>query len=77
MDAKWFPGISSPEQKEQRKKTLKGYKRAFTELEVILSSRMKATAVRDYDVPGWNERQIARNEYNACLQDIIKLIKID
>jgi len=43
---------------------------------VLEASYMKKEAVRDYS-PGWEYQQIANNEYNAVLQDVLNLITIE
>lgn len=63
--------------KEERRKEVLGYRNAFDDLrEVLERSFKKKEAVRDYG-PGWAEKQIAVNEYNAALDDVISLINID
>lgn len=53
------------------------FRNAFDALKELLTEEFKKReAVRDYDTPGWEHRQIAVNEYNAVLTDILKLISI-
>ena len=44
--------------------------------EILETDYLKKEAVRDYS-PGWEYKQIAHNEYNAVLQDILKLVTIE
>lgn len=75
MKTSWFKGHAD---KEQRKKQVKGYKNAFSDLKEILNrDYKKQEAVRDYGDPNWMYRQIAVNEYNRVLEDIINLISIE
>ena len=37
----------------------------------------KKPAVPDYEVPNWELRQVAVNEYNQCLDDLLKLITLE
>lgn len=69
----WTQGYKD---KEQRRKQVKGYQNAFDDLKQILEQHYKKKdAVRDYE-PGWEYKQIATNEYNAVLSDIIKLLDV-
>jgi len=45
--------------------------------EVLEQEYKKKPAVRDYEVPNWELRQVAVNEYNQCLDDLLKLIQLD
>lgn len=74
MQAIWLKGHKD---KEARKKEILSYKNAFDELKLILEREIKCKpSVRDYS-PGWAEKQIAVNEYNSALDDLIKLITIN
>jgi hypothetical protein len=56
---------------------VKRFKTALDALKDILESDFKKKeADRDYS-PGWEQRQIAINEYNAVLTDVIKLVTIE
>jgi len=44
--------------------------------EILVTDFKKKEADRDYS-PGWEHRQIATNEYNAVLNDILKLLTIE
>lgn len=70
MDSRWL--------KNGRKKDeVLGYRNAFDALkELLLSDFVKKEAVRDYS-PGWEYKQVAANEYNAAVSDLIKLITIE
>lgn len=73
MHMYWLKGHKD---KEARTKQVKGYKFVLDDLKDILEQNFKKKeAVRDYE-PGWEYKQIATNEYNACLADIIKLIDL-
>lgn len=73
MDSRWY---SSSKDKEVRTKELMNYRNAFEDLTGVLNKHFKKKeAVRDYS-PGWEHKQIAVNEYNAVLEDILKLINI-
>ena len=72
MDTRWFKGATD---KEQRKKEVLSYKNAFEDLTEILEQDFKKEAVRGYGAD-WPYKQIAVNEYNQVLRDIIKLINI-
>lgn len=78
MKTVWFKGHTSPEAKAKREKEIRGYKNGFDELrDVIEHNFKKKEAVRDYEQPNWVERQIAVNEYNQALRDILDLINLD
>lgn len=68
MDSRWGKvGVS--------KEDFKHYKNAFDSLsEFITKELKKKESVRDYG-PGWEQKQIAVNEYNQVLEDILKVIK--
>jgi hypothetical protein len=44
--------------------------------DVIEQTLYKKESVRDYG-PGWAEKQIAVNEYNAALDDLLRLIDLN
>ena len=44
--------------------------------EILETDYLKKEAVRDYS-PGWEFKQIAVNEWNQALSDIIKLVTIE
>ena len=44
--------------------------------EIIETDYQKKASVRDYS-PGWEYQQIAVNEYNAVIEDILKLITVE
>lgn len=72
MDSRWTKGYEG-EAKAQRVKEVLSYNTGFREL-LTLAKALKKNPVRDYN-PGWAEKQIAVNEYNAALEDLINLIK--
>ena len=77
MKSVWLKGYSTSESKEARKQQVRSFQVAFDELKKILESDYKKKdSVRDYEVPGWEHRQIAANEYNQVLDDVLKLITI-
>jgi len=74
MQSVWFKGHRN---KEERRKEILGYRNAFDALKEILEQEFKKKAAdRDYS-PGWAERQIAVNEYNAAIDDLLTLINVD
>lgn len=76
MQSVWLKGLTGKE-KEQRKSEVLGYRNAFDALrEILEQSYRKKDSVRDYDAPNWELRQIAANEYNAVIDDILKLIDL-
>lgn len=76
MHAVWVKGLKG-EEKERRKAEVLGYRNAFEDLREILEQHyMKKDAVRDYS-PGWEYKQVAVNEYNAVLDDIINLLNLN
>lgn len=75
MQEVWTKGLSG-EAKEARIKEVKSFRYAFGQLQEIIEQHLtKKEAVRDYS-PGWEYKQIAVNEYNAALNDLIKLLTI-
>ena len=74
MQAIW---LRSSKDKDSRKAEVLGYRNAFDELKEILEQHyMKRDAVREYS-PGWEYKQVAVNEYNAVLDDILNLIDLN
>lgn len=68
MDSRWL--------KRRTKEEVLGYRNALDALKEILEADFKKKeAVRDYS-PGWEYKQIAVNEYNQALDDLIKLITL-
>jgi len=76
MHSAWTKGLRG-EAKEQRIKEVLNYRNAFDDLEEIIEQVLiRKDAVRDYG-PGWAEKQIAVNEYNAALDDMLKLLDLN
>ncbi len=76
MQAVWLRGVKDSE-REQRKKEVLSYRNAFDDLREILEQHyVRKEAVRDYS-PGWEYKQIAVNEYNAVLDDLLNLIDLN
>lgn len=76
MQALWLRGVKDSE-REQRKKEVLSYRNAFDDLREILEQHyVRKEAVRDYS-PGWEYKQIAVNEYNAVLDDLLNLIDLN
>lgn len=74
MKSVFFKGYKD---KEARTKELLSYRNAFDDLKEILEREYRKKPVRDYSDPNWVHRQIAVNEYNAVLDDIINLITLE
>ena len=73
MHQYWLKGHKD---REARKKEVLGYRRALSDLKEVLEREFKKKeAVREYE-SGWEYKQIATNEYNACLADVLKLLDI-
>ena len=76
MQAIWLRGVKDSE-RERRKKEILSYRNAFDDLREILEQHyVRKEAVRDYS-PGWEYKQIAVNEYNAALDDLLNLIDLN
>lgn len=74
MHSSWVKGYKDT---ASRKKQVLNYRPAFTDLkEIIERDFKKKEAVRDYS-SGWEYKQIAANEYNAAINDLLKLLEID
>lgn len=77
MKSIWFDGCRNQQERDERKKELLAYRNAFDHLKEILDKHYKKKeCCRDYEVPNWELRQIAANEYNHVLEDIKELITI-
>ncbi len=77
MQSIWLKGYTGSD-KEKRKAEVLGYRNAFDELKEILEQNFKKKeAVRDYETPNWEYRQVANNEYNQALDDLLKLITLN
>ena len=75
MQSAWLKGAKD---KEKRKQEVLGYRNAFDDLKRILEQEYKKKpSVRDYETPNWEYRQVAINEYNQVLDDVLKLITLD
>lgn len=75
MQAVWLKGLKG-EAKERRKGEVLAYRNAFEDLREILEQHyLKKDAVRDYS-PGWEYKQIAANEYNAAMEELLNLIDL-
>lgn len=76
MHLAWTKGLRG-EDKNKRIEQVMQYRNAFDALqEVVEQTLYKKDSVRDYG-PGWAEKQIAVNEYNAALDDLLKLIDLN
>lgn len=74
MKTNWLKGYND---KNKRKKEVLRYRPALEDLKEILERDfVKKEAVRDYGEPGWVERQIAVNEYNALIDELLSLIDL-
>lgn len=74
MHSAWIKGHPDP---DKRRKQVKTYKPVLDDLIQILEKEViKKDSVRDYEVPNWELRQIAVNEFNQALKDLMELIKI-
>ena len=77
MKAVWLKGLKGTA-REKRKQEVLAFRYAFDELRKVLEQEYKKkSSVRDYDTPNWEYRQVAINEYNQVLDDLLKLITID
>ena len=76
MKSVWTKGLSG-EDKKKRIAALMNHRNAFDDLREILEQNYrKKVSVRDYGEPNWVHRQIAVNEYNAVLDDLLSLITL-
>jgi hypothetical protein len=76
MQTIWLKGLKG-EERDRRKGEVLNYRNAFDDLREILEQHyLKRDAVRDY-FPGWEYKQVAVNEYNAVLDDILNLIDLN
>lgn len=74
MHSAWLKGHKD---KEARKEQVKSASWAFSLLAEVLEKEFRRKEnVRDYDDPQWVHKQIAVNEYNQALDDLLNLIKI-
>ena len=74
MKTNWLKGHAD---KKKRKDEVLRYRPALSDLKEILERDfVKKESVRDYDQPGWAERQIAVNEYNALIDELLSLIDL-
>ena len=74
MHSAWLKGHKD---KEARKEQVKSASWAFDLLAEVLEKEFRRKEnVRDYDDPQWVHKQIAVNEYNQALDDLLNLIKI-
>jgi len=77
MKSIWLKGLKGQD-KEKRKAEVLNYRNAFDDLKEILEHNFKKKeSVLDYEVPNWELRQVAVNEYNQVLDDLLKLITIN
>lgn len=74
MLTNWLKGHKD---KEERVKELNSYRNALDDLKEILERDFRKKPCRDYGDPNWVYRQIAANEYNQVLDDVIKLITFE
>lgn len=70
MDSRWSKAGFTREETRRFIPALNALK------EILETDFLKKESVRDYS-PGWEYKQIAVNEYNTVLQDILKLVTIE
>ncbi len=75
MDSRWFKATPK-NQREDRKKEVQSFRRAFEALEEILIHEFEETAP-SYEHAAWAYEQADRNGANRKLRSIIKLLKTD
>ena len=72
----WLTGVKASD-RDKRTQEVKAYSKAFADLtEVLKTNFKKKPSDRDYS-DGWNHRQIAVNEYNSVLDDLLKLLNLE
>jgi len=75
MHSVWFKGTKD---KEARRKEIMGYRNGFDALKEILERDFKKKEnVREYGDPQWIHLQMAVNEYNQALDDMLKIITLE
>lgn len=74
MQSDWLAGYKEKDRKA-RKERVKSFREAFRELDKILEKKKKV-AVRDYG-PGFTEKQIAVNEWNAAVETLQTLLNVE
>lgn len=72
MHSEWFKGFKN---REERKEEVLRYSSAFDALRKLLEARRKPNSY-EYGVD-WQYKQIAVQEYNRALDDILKLIDLE
>lgn len=70
MNVRWSKAGYTKEEVDRFRPALEALK------EILEADFLKKEAVRDYS-PGWEYKQIAVNEYNSVLSDIIKLLTVE
>jgi len=76
MHHAWTKGLKGTEKAERTKQVMQ-YRNAFDELETVIKKVLcRKEAIRDYG-DGWVEKQIAVNEYNAAIEDLLRLIDLN
>jgi hypothetical protein len=70
MNVRWSKAGYTKEEVDRFKPALEALK------EILETDFVKKEAVRDYS-PGWEYKQVAVNEYNSVLSDIIKLLTVE
>lgn len=75
MHTSWLKGRKD---KEARRKEVMGYRNGFDALKEILERDFKKKEnVREYGDPQWVHKQMAVNEYNQALEDLLKIITLE
>jgi hypothetical protein len=70
MNMRWSKAGYTKEEVDRFRPALEALK------EILETDYLKKEAVRDYS-PGWEYKQIAVNEYNSVLGDVIKLLTVE
>jgi hypothetical protein len=75
MHSAW---LRNHKDKQKRRQEVLGAAWAFNMLKEVLEEEFRRKEnIRDYDDPQWVHKQIAANEYNQALDDLLKLITFE
>jgi hypothetical protein len=70
MQTRWIKAGFTREEVLRFKPALEALK------EILEADFVKKEAVRDYS-PGWEYKQIATNEWNSAIEEILKLVTVE
>lgn len=79
LSSKWYSGNMTPEEKQQRERTVRGARTTLDLLTQVIEQQiaeLEANKFEDYSIPGWEYRTADRNGQIRAFRKMIELTKL-